>query len=31
MEGRRCGVWNSCREDWELDKFWTVKKRLKNK
>jgi hypothetical protein len=24
--GRRCGMWNSQRVDWEGDKVWTVKK-----
>jgi hypothetical protein len=24
--GKRCGMWNSWRMDWEGDKVWTVKK-----
>jgi hypothetical protein len=26
MGVRRYGMWNSQREDWEGDKFWSVKK-----
>jgi hypothetical protein len=29
--GIRCGMWNSWRIDWEGDKIWNIKKRLKSK
>ena len=28
--GRRCGIWKSWRLDWEGDKVWAVKKKIKD-